>query len=164
MLALQQKLGPTGSLGFAQAMKQKWIALDKSSGQPVVKRKVLCEAFARIKGYSIMTFLHLSIAQVDTITDEVQSVLQRVADGNGEVCTKTAITAFLHLMSSTWKAIPCTTCGGYPLHVLVLFHSPKHHMLFCLFAHNTTAQLTVTSILGMCSFSWLQPSMFHSRS
>lgn len=38
---LQQKLGNVGSVGMGQAMKLKWITLDKSSGQPVVKRKVL---------------------------------------------------------------------------------------------------------------------------
>ena len=37
---LQQKLGNIGNVGMGQAMKLKWIALDKSSGQPVVKRKV----------------------------------------------------------------------------------------------------------------------------
>ena len=40
VVLLQQKLGNVGSVGMGQAMKLKWIALDKSSGQPVVKRKV----------------------------------------------------------------------------------------------------------------------------
>ena len=40
MFVLQQKLGNVGSVGIGQAMKLKWITLDKSSGQPVVKRKV----------------------------------------------------------------------------------------------------------------------------
>ena len=38
---LQQKLGNVGSVGMGQAMKLKWITLDKSSGQAMVKRKVL---------------------------------------------------------------------------------------------------------------------------
>lgn len=59
-----QKLGAVGSLGFGQAMKEKWIVLDKSSGQPVAKRKV------------------------ESITDEVQSVLQCIADGNSEAVPK----------------------------------------------------------------------------
>ena len=37
---LQQKLGNVGSVGVGQAMKLKWIVLDKSGGQPVAKRKV----------------------------------------------------------------------------------------------------------------------------
>lgn len=41
---VQKQLGPVGSVGFAQAMKQKWIVLDKSSGQPLAKRKVPHEA------------------------------------------------------------------------------------------------------------------------
>ena len=38
--SLQQKLGPVGKVGIGQAMKLQWIMLDKSGGQPVVKRKV----------------------------------------------------------------------------------------------------------------------------
>ncbi|KAL3150705.1 hypothetical protein ABBQ32_000492 [Trebouxia sp. C0010 RCD-2024] len=57
---LIQKLGNVGSVGMGQAMKLKWITLDKSSGQPVVKRKA------------------------SEITDGVQQVLQSIAAGKAE--------------------------------------------------------------------------------
>ena len=36
----QAKLGKVGDIGFKQAMQAKWVALDKSGGAPVIKRKV----------------------------------------------------------------------------------------------------------------------------
>ena len=38
--AAQAKLGKVGDIGFKQAMQAKWVALDKSGGAPVIKRKV----------------------------------------------------------------------------------------------------------------------------
>jgi hypothetical protein len=32
--------GDVGDIGFKQAMQQKWLALDKSSGTPTIVRKV----------------------------------------------------------------------------------------------------------------------------
>lgn len=34
--------GEVGDVGFKQAMQHKWVALDKSGGQPLVVRKVEC--------------------------------------------------------------------------------------------------------------------------
>lgn len=61
---LLQKLGPVGKVGIGQAMKLQWIMLDKSGGQPVVKRKVA------------------------EITDGVQKTLQSVASGASEGIAK----------------------------------------------------------------------------
>ena len=49
--------GEPGDVGFKQAMQQRWLALDKSSGEPRVVRKV------------------------DTIEDKTRELLQAVADG-----------------------------------------------------------------------------------
>jgi len=40
MADIKTKLGKIGDVGFRQAMQQKWVSIDKSSGQPVVLRKV----------------------------------------------------------------------------------------------------------------------------
>ena len=40
MADIKVKLGKVGDVGFRQAMQQRWVAIDKSSGQPVVMRKV----------------------------------------------------------------------------------------------------------------------------
>ena len=37
---LKARLGPVGDVGFKQAMQQKWVAIDKGGGEPVVVRKV----------------------------------------------------------------------------------------------------------------------------
>lgn len=37
---LKSKLGPLADLGFKQAMQLKWVAIDKSTGEPMVVRKV----------------------------------------------------------------------------------------------------------------------------
>lgn len=85
---LQQKLGNVGSVGMGQAMKLKWITLDKSSGQPVVKRKVSLEWFV---GYQVhRSHLHHLVMQASEITDGVQQVLQSIAAGKAEVCQRHA--------------------------------------------------------------------------
>ena len=38
--SLQKQLGPAGDVGFKQAMQLKWVAIDKSGGEPRVVRKV----------------------------------------------------------------------------------------------------------------------------
>ena len=40
MAALKEELGAAGELGFRQAMANKWVGLDKSSGEPIIVRKV----------------------------------------------------------------------------------------------------------------------------
>lgn len=43
MSALKASLpGEVSDVGFKQAMQQKWVALDKSGGEPRVVRKVRC--------------------------------------------------------------------------------------------------------------------------
>lgn len=37
----QKQLGAVGDVGFKQAMQQKWLAMDKSSGSPMIVRKVI---------------------------------------------------------------------------------------------------------------------------
>jgi phenylalanyl-tRNA synthetase alpha chain len=37
---LQKQLGAAGDVGFKQAMQSKWVAIDKSGGEPKVVRKV----------------------------------------------------------------------------------------------------------------------------
>jgi hypothetical protein len=49
--------GEAGDVGFKQAMQQRWLALDKSAGEPWVVRKV------------------------ESISDRTQELLQAVADG-----------------------------------------------------------------------------------
>ncbi len=49
--------GEAGDVGFKQAMQQKWLALDKSGGEPRVVRKV------------------------EVISDRTQLLLQDLADG-----------------------------------------------------------------------------------
>ena len=49
--------GEAGDVGFKQAMQQRWLALDKSAGEPRVVRKA------------------------DSITDRTQQLLQDLADG-----------------------------------------------------------------------------------
>lgn len=61
---LIQKLGNVGSVGVGQAMKLKWIVLDKSGGQPVAKRKIA------------------------EITDGVQQTLQSIAAGKAQDMAK----------------------------------------------------------------------------
>ena len=39
-MCLQKQLGPAGDVGFKQAMQSKWVAIDKSGGEPRVVRKV----------------------------------------------------------------------------------------------------------------------------
>jgi phenylalanyl-tRNA synthetase alpha chain len=39
-MCLQKQLGPAGDVGFKQAMQSKWVAIDKSGGEPRVMRKV----------------------------------------------------------------------------------------------------------------------------
>ena len=55
---LKSKLGSVGELGFRQAMQSKWVGMDKSSGQPMIVRKV------------------------DSITDTVLSQVEAIAAGN----------------------------------------------------------------------------------
>ena len=44
---MQVKLpGEAGDVGFKQAMQQKWISMDKSSGVPMIVRKVHLLAIA----------------------------------------------------------------------------------------------------------------------
>lgn len=40
LAALKKQLGPAGDVGFKQAMQLKWVAIDKSGGEPRVARKV----------------------------------------------------------------------------------------------------------------------------
>lgn len=40
MADLKARLGKIGDIGFRQAMQQKWIGIDKSSGQPMLTKKV----------------------------------------------------------------------------------------------------------------------------
>lgn len=40
LAAIKQQLGETGEIGFRQAMQQKLVGIDKSSGEPLVVRKV----------------------------------------------------------------------------------------------------------------------------
>jgi phenylalanyl-tRNA synthetase alpha chain len=40
MATIKEQLGPVGELGFRQAMQLKWVAIDKSSGAPLVVRKM----------------------------------------------------------------------------------------------------------------------------
>lgn len=54
---LQKQLGAAGDVGFKQAMQSKWVAIDKSGGEPRVVRKV------------------------DSIQDRVLAVLTAVAEG-----------------------------------------------------------------------------------
>ena len=61
---LQQKLGNVGSVGMGQAMKLKWIALDKSSGQPVVKRKVQVSRAACLLMMKRTNYIRLIISYV----------------------------------------------------------------------------------------------------
>ena len=39
-LLLQKQLGAAGDIGFKQAMQSKWVAIDKSGGEPRVMHKV----------------------------------------------------------------------------------------------------------------------------
>lgn len=55
---LKTKLGNVGELGFRQAMQARWVGMDKSSGQPMVVRKV------------------------DSIIDAVLPQLEAIAAGN----------------------------------------------------------------------------------
>lgn len=59
--ALQKQLGAAGDVGFKQAMQSKWVAIDKSGGEPRVVRKV------------------------DSIHDRVLEVLAAVAGGKVRV-------------------------------------------------------------------------------
>ena len=99
--SLQQKLGPVGKVGIGQAMKLQWIMLDKSGGQPVVKRKVqstmalscndcnnlLCSTSKGSQLLGSSDFKHdiRTPLQVAEITDGVQKILQSVASGASEV-------------------------------------------------------------------------------
>ena len=58
MADLKTKLGVAGDVGFRQAMQIKWVAIDKSSGEPLVVRKV------------------------DSIVDTVLPVLEDLASGS----------------------------------------------------------------------------------
>jgi phenylalanyl-tRNA synthetase alpha chain len=58
MAALKEQLGFVGDLGFRQAMQNKWMAIDKSSGEPLIVRKV------------------------DSITDKVLPILEDLASGS----------------------------------------------------------------------------------
>jgi phenylalanyl-tRNA synthetase alpha chain len=58
MAALKEQLGFTGEVGFRQAMQNKWMAIDKSGGEPLVVRKV------------------------DSIVDTVLPVLEDIAAGS----------------------------------------------------------------------------------
>ncbi|KAI8109765.1 hypothetical protein M9434_001044 [Picochlorum sp. BPE23] len=51
---LKKSLGAVGDIGFKQAMQQKWVAIDKSSGQPMV------------------------VAKTDAIEDSVLALLKRI--------------------------------------------------------------------------------------
>ncbi len=51
MSCMQVKLpGEAGDVGFKQAMQQKWISMDKSSGVPMIVRKVCVLAWTRAVG------------------------------------------------------------------------------------------------------------------
>lgn len=58
MAALKDQLGFAGDLGFRQGMQLKWVAIDKSGGEPLVVRKV------------------------DSIVDKVLPILENLASGS----------------------------------------------------------------------------------